>query len=218
VVQQRKLLDDRNRLILHIQALPGFETFLKPPSFDKLHSAAARGPVVIINHCRWRSDILIQNSPHSPSLIPTADDFYDRSNNLRDQLLDARKEGLDSDRYQDALSSVLKELYELVGRPVIQRLNELGVPEQSRVWWCPTSVFCSLPLHAMGPVPSDNGPWRYFLDLYIPSYTPTLSTLIESNNHGSHALDKPSILLISQPDASLPHAKGENQVEKAANT
>jgi hypothetical protein len=70
VVQQRKLLDDHNKLISQIQALPGFETFMKSPSFDKLHFAAARGPVIIINHCRWGSDILIilHNSP--PSLFP----------------------------------------------------------------------------------------------------------------------------------------------------
>lgn len=222
VVQQRKLLDDRNKLISQIQALPGFETFMKSPSFEKLQFAAARGPVLIINHCRWRSDILIilHNSP--PSLIPTADDFYDRANNLRDLLLDARKEGLDSNRYEDALSSVLKGLYELVGRPVIQRLDELNVPKQSRVWWCPTSVFCSLPLHAMGPIPSDDnttGRPQYFLDLYIPSYTPTLSALIESSNKPeSQNLDKPSILLVSQPDASLPGAFGEIQVIQAANT
>ncbi|KAH9989763.1 CHAT domain-containing protein [Russula vinacea] len=179
VVQQRKLLGDRNKLILQIQALPGFETFLKAPFFDNLQFAAARGP-----------------------------------------LLGARKEGLDSNQYEDTLCSVLKELYELVGRPVIQRLNELKVPKQSRVWWCPTSVFCSLPLHAMGPIKSDDGlgPPRYFLDLYIPSYTPTLSTLIESNNPGSNTSDKPSILLVSQPDASLPGARGEMQVVQTTST
>ena len=219
VVQQRKLLDDRNKLISQIQALPGFETFQKSPSFDKLHFGAARGPVLIINHCRWRSDILIILHDSPPSLIPTADDFYDRAKNLRDLLFDARKEGLDSNQYEDALSSVLKGLYELVGRPVIQRLDELNVPKQSRVWWCPTSVFCSLPLHAMGPIPSDDsGRPQYFLDLYIPSYTPTLSALIEFNKPGSHILDKPSILLVSQPDEFLPGAFGEIQVIQASDT
>ena len=216
VVQQRKLLDDRNNLISQIQTLSGFESFLKPPSFDNLHPAASRGSVIIINRSEWRSDILIlvHNSP--PSLISTANDFYHRANNMRDKLICAQKEGLDLNGYEDALCFVLKELYELVGRPVIQRLNELRVPEQSRIWWCPTSVFCSLPLHAMGPIPSDEGSLRYFLDLYIPSYTSTLSTLIESNNPGSDTLNKPSVLLVSQPDASLPGASGEMRVVQAS--
>ncbi|KAI0298418.1 hypothetical protein B0F90DRAFT_1734469, partial [Multifurca ochricompacta] len=80
-------------------------------------------------------------------------------------------------QYKRALRSVLEGLYKLVGEPVIDKLHTLGVPEQSRIWWCPTSVFCSLPLHAMGPIPSNDGVKRYFSDLYIPSYTPTLSAL-----------------------------------------
>ena len=215
VVRQRKLVDDRNKLISQIQVLPGFETFLKSASFDKLNSAAARGPVIIINHSRWRSNIIILHHTFPPSLISTTDDFYDRTNNLRDQLLDARKNGLDSKLYDNALGYVLKELNELVGQPVIQRLNELKVPEQPRVWWCPTSVFCSLPLHAMGPIPQLDGRPRYFLDLYIPSYTPTLSTLIESNNTGLDTLEMPSILLVSPPDASLPGASGEMRAVQA---
>ncbi|KAI0003263.1 CHAT domain-containing protein, partial [Russula compacta] len=218
VQRQRKLLDDRNKLISQIQAMPGFETFLKSPSFDNLCSVAAHGPVIMINHCRWRSDILILLHDSPPSLIPMPNDFYDRANKLRDQLLDARKKGLESNEYEDALCSVLKDLYNLVGRPTIQRLNELGVPEQSRVWLCPTSAFCSLPLHAMGPIPSDDATKRYFLDLYIPSYTPTLSALIESKKPGSQTLDKPSILLVVQPDASMEEALEEMQIVQAVRT
>ena len=218
VVKQRQLLDSRDKLILQIQALRGFETFLKAPPFDNLRSAAARGPVIIINHCRWRSDILILHNSSPPSLIPTSDDFYARANKFRDQLLGAQKGGLDSNKYEEALRSVLKGLYELVGRPVIQRLNELNVTEQSRVWWCLTSALCSLPFHAMGPIPSDDGTERYFMDLYIPSYTPTLSALIESNRPSSQTLDKPSILLVAQPDASMPESLEEMQVVQVAST
>ena len=209
VMRKQKLLDDREKLIAQIQALSGFDTFLRPPSFDTLCSAASYGPVIIIIHCEWRSDILIllKNSP--PSLIPTSDDFYIRTKKLQDQLLGERKKGLESDAYEDALRAVLKELYELVGRPVIKRLNELNIPEQSRVWWCPTSVFCSLPLHAMGPIPSDVGPPRYFLDLYIPSYTPSLSMLIESHKPNSQAIEKPSTLLVVQPDEFMVRALDE---------
>ena len=209
VMRKQKLLDDREKLITQIQALPGLDTFLNPPSFNTLRSAASRGPVIIINHSEWRSDILIllHNSP--PSLIPTSDDFYIRANKLQDQLLGERKNDLESDAYEDALRAVLKELYELVGRPVVKRLNELNIPEQSRVWWCPTSVFCSLPLHAMGPIPSDVGPPRYFLDLYVPSYTPSLWALIESRKTNSRTFKEPSILLVLQPDEFMARALDE---------
>ncbi|KAH9039724.1 CHAT domain-containing protein [Lactarius hengduanensis] len=180
------------------------------PSFTTLRSAASCGPVIIINHCTWRSDILIIFHNSLPCTIPTANGFYARANKLRDELVEARKHGLDSSEYQDALCSVLKGLYELVGEPVIKKLRLLGVPEQSRIWWCPTSVFCSLPLHAMGPVPSSGtSEERYFSDLYIPSYTPSLSALIESRKASRQMLEKPSLLLVAQPDDSLPGVKGE---------
>ena len=216
VMRKHQLLDDREKLITQIRTLSGFDTFIKPPSFDTLRSAAFHGPVIIISHSEWRSDILIllYNSP--PSLIPTSDDFYIRANKLQDQLLAERKKGLESEAYEDALRDVLKELYELVGRPVIKRLNELDVPEQSRVWWCPTSVFCSLPLHAMGPIPSDVGPPRYFLDLYIPSYTPSLSALLGTRAPNSQTLKKPSILLVVQSDESMVRALEEMKAVQRA--
>lgn len=218
VMQQQKLLNDREKLISQIQALPGCETFLKSPSFDTLRSAASHGPIVIINHCQWRSDIIILLNDSPPSVISTSDDFYGRANNLQHRLLEERRKGLESGKYEEALCSVLEELYELVGQPVIKRLNELNIPEQSRVWWCPTSVFCSLPLHAMGPIPSDVGPPRYFLDLYIPSYIPSLSALIESRKSGLKTFSKPSILLVSQPDEKMPQALKEMKAVQAVDT
>ena len=221
VLKQRDLLKERAKLTSQIQALPGFDSFLTTPSFDTLRSAASSGPVIIINHSEWRSDILIllQNAP--PSLIQTPDDFFDRAGALKDKLLDSRRKyGLDSNDYDEALASVIADLYTLVGKPVIDRLRQLQVPEQSRIWWCPTSVFCSLPLHAMGPIPSDDGEPRYFLDLYICSYTPTLSALIQSRHRDSDSrfLDRPSILLVAQPDPSLPTVGGEIQAVQALDT
>ncbi|KAH8991564.1 CHAT domain-containing protein [Lactarius akahatsu] len=221
LLKQRNLLKGRDNLISQIQALPGFDSFLTSPSFDTLRSAASSGPVIIINHSSWRSHILILLHNTSPSLIPAPHDFYDRASALRDKLLESRlKYGLSSSDYDETLASVLAELYELVGEPVIDRLRELQVPEQSRIWWCPTSVFCSLPLHAMGPIPSDDGEKRYFLDLYICSYTPTLSALIQSRNRGSssRSSNRPSILLVAQPDPSLPTVGGEIQVVQALDT
>ncbi|KAI9454285.1 CHAT domain-containing protein [Lactarius psammicola] len=221
LLKQRGLLKERDNLISQIQALPGFDSFLTSPSFNTLRSAASSGPVIIINHSKWRSNILILLPDTSPSLILTPRDFYDRASALKDKLLDSRlKSGLDSGDYDRTLASVLAELYNLIGKPVIDRLCQLQVPEQSRIWWCPTSVFCSLPLHAMGPIPSDDGEMHYFLDLYICSYTPTLSALIQSHNRdsGSQSSDRPSLLLVAQPDPSLPTVGGKIQVVQALDT
>jgi hypothetical protein len=185
------------------------------PSFDTLRSAAARGPVIIINHCKWRSDIIILLHDSPPSLIPVTKDFYSRAEEMRDQLFRARRQGLDSKEYELVLSSVLEGLYDLVGQPVIERLRMLNVQEQSRIWWCPTSVFCSLPLHAMGPVRSDGHVKLYFSDLYITSYTPTLSTLIEARKPSAQTSTEPSILLVAQPDATMPNVLQEMRVVQA---
>ncbi|KAF8259972.1 CHAT domain-containing protein [Lactarius quietus] len=233
VTTQRRLVDERNSIISHIQSLPGFETFLKPSSFDVLNSAAARGPVIIINQSRLGdlsnaenqlcpSHIIILLKDLPPSVISAPWNFHDRAYQLKSDLLHVRKrKGLDSDDYDLTLAKVLSDLYELVGKPVIEKLNQLEVPKGSRVWWCPTGDFCSLPLHAMGPIPSDDGNEVYFSDMYIPSYTPTLSALIESRKPGlaSEASDnlKPSILLVAQPD-TLPGAWGEIGVIQASKT
>ncbi|KAI0298367.1 CHAT domain-containing protein [Multifurca ochricompacta] len=217
VVKQQKLLEERDVLISEIQELPGFGDFLKTPSFENIRVTASHGPVVIINHSEWRSDILILVRDSPPSLISTSNDFYQRANKLRDRLVVARKDGLDSDKYKRALRSVLDGLYNLVGEPVIDRLHTLGVPEQSQIWWCPTSVFCSLPLHAMGPIPSNDRVKRYFSDLYIPSYTPTLSALIESRKPSPKMSYKPSLLLVANPDESLPGAFGEMEIIQSLN-
>jgi CHAT domain-containing protein len=205
VLTQQRLLEDRRSLITHIQSLQGFEHFLKPPSFDFLNSAASRGPVIVINQsqAKFPSHILLLLKDSRPFIITTPPSFHDRANQLENDLLRVRKEkGLDSKDYDLTLASVLSDLYELVGKPVIERLRKLKVPEKSRIWWCPTGAFCSLPLHAMGPISSDDGKELYFSDLYIPSYTPSLSALIESRRHtpSSDASDnlKPSILLVAQ--------------------
>ena len=72
----------------------------------------------------------------------------------------------------------------------------------------------------MGPIPSNDGKLRYFLDLYISSYTPSLSALIRFRNRdsGSRSSDRPSLLLVAQPDPSIPTVGGEIRVVQALDT
>ena len=217
VITQRRLLQERGDLISHIQSLSGFGNFLEPPLFDAIFPATAHGPIIIINQSQFSSHIILLLRDSPPSVISTPSNFHDRANLLKDDLLRVRndkKKGLDSKDYDLTLTSVLAALYELVGKPVIEKLRELEVPDNSRVWWCPTDAFCSLPLHAMGPIPSDDGKKRYFMDIYITSYTPSLSALIESRTPRSLMSDEPSLLLVAQPD-TLPGASGEIAVIQA---
>ena len=217
--KQQELLKAQDALIREIRALPGLKDFLLPLPFDTLRSAASHGPIIIINHCEWRSDIIIVfHDDYSPSHISTPSDFFNRARCLKDELLDAQENyDFDSEQYENALSSVLMGLYELVGEPVLKRLRELEIAHQSRVWWCPTSDFWNLPLHAMGPIPSDSGGGtaRYFSDLYISSYTPTLSTLIASRGlrPGTQTSARPT-LFVAKPSQSPPGAWPDTLVER----
>ena len=96
VIKQKKLLEGRDALIPQIQSQPGLEGFLRAPSFTTLRSAASHGPVILINHCEWRSDIMIIFHKSLPCSIPTPTHFFARANELRDELVKARKCGLDS--------------------------------------------------------------------------------------------------------------------------
>ncbi|KAH9956730.1 CHAT domain-containing protein [Russula dissimulans] len=190
----RVLERKRGEIAGQIRLVPGFADFLKAVPFGILQTAAACGPVIIINHCHFRSDILIILRDSAPVLIPTHGDFFTRAAQLKQLLLETRtKYRLESMRYEDALRFVLQELYKFVGRPVIGKLRELGIPEQSRVWWCPTSVFCSLPLHAMGPIESED-------------------SLIESRKGIVANSERPSLLIVGQPDPTLQGVRGEIKV------
>jgi CHAT domain-containing protein len=202
--EQRRLLRERQEIVAGIKALPGFENFMETERFRTLQDAASRGPIIFINHCRWRCDILIVRHNLPPSLITTTEGFYEQASTLANTLLEARRKyAVESELFQQELRSILKELYERVGQPVVDELRKLRIPEQSRIWWYPTSVFCALPLHAMGPVPSTDGRERYFSDLYICSYTPTLGSLIAARTPVAPTSDRgPTLLFVGRPNES----------------
>ncbi|KAI9433914.1 hypothetical protein H4582DRAFT_2185111 [Lactarius indigo] len=180
--------------------LLAFDSFLTSPSFDTLRSAASGGPIVIINHSKWRSDILIllQNTP--PSLIPTAGDFYDRANTLKDKLLDSRnKYGLDSSHYDQALAFVLAELYELNSPGSGGARHPSSAPFLSTPWVQshPMTARCTISwISTSAPIPR------------------RLSALIQSRNRdfSSQSSDRPSLLLVAQPDPTIPTVGGEIKV------
>ncbi|KAF9218900.1 hypothetical protein BS17DRAFT_662151, partial [Gyrodon lividus] len=72
---------------------------------------------------------------------------------------------------------VLRELWDSVISPVVAKLDQ--VEKGSRIWWCPSSIFTAFPLHAAGEYRPSRGN-RNLSNLYVSSYTPSLSTLIKA--------------------------------------
>ena len=75
VAKQRDVVDERDTPISQVQGRPGLQGFLMTP-LSTLRSTASHDPVIIINHCKWRSDILITFdkillAPFLPQLIST---------------------------------------------------------------------------------------------------------------------------------------------------
>ena len=64
-------------------------------------------------------------------------------------------------------------------------------------------------------IPSDADTPQCFLDLYNPSYFPSISALNKSRKPASQLISKPSILLIAQPDESMPNKLKEMKVVQA---
>ncbi|KAI0252181.1 CHAT domain-containing protein [Lactifluus subvellereus] len=214
LAEKRRLSGELEKVVLRIQALPGFENFWRPIPFRHLQTAAMSGPVVIINLSKYHSDILIVRSNHPVVHIPTPTNFFDRVTKLAHQLSETRKSyRLESKKYDRVLRQTLEELSELVGQPVAKRLMELGIRKQSRIWLCPTSVLASLPIHAAGPISSHTNVKQFLCDIYVCSYTPSLSALIASRSGklSGSASGQPSLLIVGQPDESLPGVGSETR-------
>jgi len=120
--------------------------------------------------------------------------------------------GMEMSKAHKGVLSILRKLWGVVVSPVRDKLTELQVPERTRVWWCPTSTLCSLPLHAAGPYKKGQ---KNFLDIYTSSYTPTLATLIRARSGTIQGSTLPKLLVMGQPglgdnvDEMLPGVREE---------
>ncbi|KAG1778841.1 CHAT domain-containing protein [Suillus placidus] len=78
---------------------------------------------------------------------------------------------------------LLQAVWDEIMVPIVNVLeNVLKLKRRSRIWLCPTAAFMSIPLHAANPFQTraDRSKEPCLEDIYICSYTPTLSALIRS--------------------------------------
>ena len=90
-----------------------------------------------------------------------------------------------SDIPSETLEQVLNRTWLLVGEPIAQKLEELGlvvrgsdVSSKSRVWWCLAGSLSFLPIHASFPPTKPGIASIGMMDIVVSSYTPTISALL----------------------------------------
>ncbi len=59
VTKNCQLSEDYKRIITEIQQLEGFSAFLRATPFSTLQTAASKGPVILVNISKHRSDAVI---------------------------------------------------------------------------------------------------------------------------------------------------------------
>ncbi|KAG1738395.1 CHAT domain-containing protein [Suillus paluster] len=207
----RQLTSQWEVLVAKIQQKQGFAYFLNPMSYKELKAAAIAGPVVIINASVKRCDGIIVTEDGPPRLIPlphaslagistTSDDFR---NVLRNTA------GVGEEKMREKqLIPVLRRLWDSVLAPIVEELLTI-VPKGSRVWWCPTSKLTSMPIHAAGPYckGASNMP-----NIYVSSYTPTLSALIRSRRQNASKVASKSSSFVSIGQSKPNSGSGEREL------
>ncbi|KAG1741314.1 TPR-like protein [Suillus lakei] len=174
----RRLVEDWNRAVEEIRKIEGFSRFLLPPLFSDLQDAARDGPIIVFIASGSSCNAII--IPHTQP--PTSIQLTTSLEKL--QTLVAK--------FQRASEAVLKkaltELWDDVVRPVVENLGGFA-QRGSRIWWCPTSLFNFLPLHAAGEYYRKHG--QFLSRLYVSSYTPSLTALLKARKFHDRSLPVP---------------------------
>ncbi|KAG2068529.1 hypothetical protein BDR04DRAFT_1103186 [Suillus decipiens] len=154
----RRLQEQWGAVVAEIRSVKGFSRFLLPPSYEDLQAAARHGPVIIFIASQYSCSAII---------VPTSGEPI---NNLKDRFARAI-------RHASAMGPKEPRNDLIIMLPIV------NLKHLSRIWLCPTADFTSIPLHAAHPFlnkPDGSGKKPCLEDLYICSYTPTLSALIRS--------------------------------------
>ncbi|KAG8993898.1 hypothetical protein FRB94_010305 [Tulasnella sp. JGI-2019a] len=197
----RTLSEERDELLSIIRHLPGFTDFLQIAPFEKLRMSASAGPVVVVNISSYRSGAIIVTETAPPELVPLPNITpaeIDRIHTILTKAL--ASEGRDR---ESGVDEVLRALWNGIVVHIVTKLKDMKFALGSRIWWCPTSKLCALPLHAAGIYRDGHGSSR-LPDLFTCSYTPSLSALIRAREDESDTEGVPRILAVgvANPEGS----------------
>jgi CHAT domain-containing protein len=151
-------------------------------SFSDMLKATQDGPVVMLLASRRSCDAIIVSNAYTQAIhvpLKTSLSSLVELSTTFQACTSAASEN--SESVEKQLKGVLRYLWVNVVAPVIDRLKNL--PPNSRIWWCPTSVFSALPVHAAGEYTSEG---KQLSRLYVSSYTSSIVSLLRARTCTDH--------------------------------
>ncbi|KAG1796074.1 uncharacterized protein HD556DRAFT_1234876 [Suillus plorans] len=171
----RRLVEEWNRAVEEIRKIEGFSRFLLPPLFSDLQDAARDGPITVLITSKSSCHAIIIPHKQPPISIQLPTNF-EKLLTLVLTFQEALEKEAGPKGNQTALIKALRGLWDGVVCPVVESLDKFA-RRGSRIWWCPTSLFNFLPLHAAGEYRAKG---KSVSQQYISSYTPSLTALIKA--------------------------------------
>jgi CHAT domain-containing protein len=183
-------VEDWNGVVKEIRNIEGFSRFLLPPVFADLQEAARDGPIIVLVASESSCDAIIVTHTQPPTSIQLPTDLK-KLITLVLELREAIGKDASPKGNQTALIKALRKLWNDVVFPVVENLSAFA-RRGSRIWWCPTSLFNFLPLHAAGEYRA-NG--KSLSQQYISSYTPSLAALMRARRSHARSLSVPFVAI-----------------------
>ncbi|KAG1732991.1 CHAT domain-containing protein [Suillus occidentalis] len=183
--EYRRLTRRWEAAVDEIRNLKDFSRFLLPPAYKDLQAAARHGPVIILIASEYSCDAIIVPTSGDPHHVPLMSISLVDLNNLKERFTGAIRNAsrMNPTQPRNDLIVLLRIVWNEIMLPVVNVLeNVLKLKRRSRIWLCPTAAFTSIPLHAANPflTKADRSKEPCLEDIYVCSYTPTLSALVRS--------------------------------------
>ncbi|KAG0695707.1 CHAT domain-containing protein [Suillus ampliporus] len=216
-IEYRILTIEWEAALAEIRNLHGFSRFLLPPSYEDLQAAACHGPVIILIASEYSCNAIIVPTSGVPHHVPFSFALANLEMLKEDFARVIRQAALMGPTDpRTELRVLLRRVWDEIMLPIVYVLQrDLKLQRHSRIWLCPTAAFTSIPLHAAHPSRTKadrSGREPCLEDIYICSYTPTLSALIRARQTMKvHAT--PSFVAIGQAEPGAGQGKPLNSVD-----
>ncbi|KIK42231.1 hypothetical protein CY34DRAFT_805131 [Suillus luteus UH-Slu-Lm8-n1] len=204
--EYRRLTRRWEAAVADIRNLKDFSRFLLPPAYEDLQAAARHGPVILLIASKYSCNAIIVPTSGDPHHVPLSSIALADLNSLKRRFPGAIQNAKwkNPTEPRNDLIVLLRIVWHEIMLPIVNVLeNVLKLKRHSRIWLCPTAAFTSIPLHAANPflIKADRSREPCLEDLYVCSYTPTLSALVRSRQLMKKR-DTPSFVAIGQGQPS----------------